>query len=408
MNKQLDANSSTNITIQVIDNLIQEVEKTIASGVVLNNDRQDELAKLLIILRRTKKICSQLNLKKQTNFLCELDTLVLMTRVAIDALFKQKAILLAKRLRWDAELTLRRIENPFSWMINGYQRFLQSTSIPVKVLLGLAIALPIYVGLPWSLLSTLSNAKHKLIEWKIVSESISVRNTDTPGIYIEDFNEAVSLVTLSMVAGATGSIISILTRLDEYSDQKLRQRYEGYLSPVFVGLFKPIVGGAFGVFIFAVTSSQLLPMVSLTNPTTRTRTDIKWLTVLSITFVTGFSERLAKDLIRQTEDRLTRSQEYKTTVSTSEDGIITVSGSSTINDLPKAELTVLAQKSEDSTKLLPQETLRSSEQENVDVAETPTTTTAANPKTDQIPESLVSNQGNSAISTSQEVERITL
>jgi hypothetical protein len=69
---------------------------------------------------------------------------------------------------------------------------------------------------------------------------------------------------------------------------------------------------------------------------------------------------------------------------------------------------VLAQKSEDSTKLLPQETLRSSEQENVDVAETPTTTTAANPKTDQIPESLVSNQGNSAISTSQEVERITL
>jgi hypothetical protein len=124
MNKQLDANSSTNITIQVIDNLIQEVEKTIASGVVLNNDRQDELAKLLIILRRTKKICSQLNLKKQTNFLCELDTLVLMTRVAIDALFKQKAILLAKRLRWDAELTLRRIENPFSWMINGYQRFL--------------------------------------------------------------------------------------------------------------------------------------------------------------------------------------------------------------------------------------------------------------------------------------------
>jgi hypothetical protein len=285
---------------------------------------------------------------------------------------------------------------------------LQSTSIPVKVLLGLAIALPIYVGLPWSLLSTLSNAKHKLIEWKIVSESISVRNTDTPGIYIEDFNEAVSLVTLSMVAGATGSIISILTRLDEYSDQKLRQRYEGYLSPVFVGLFKPIVGGAFGVFVFAVTSSQLLPMVSLTNPTTRTRTDIKWLTVLSITFVTGFSERLAKDLIRQTEDRLTRSQEYKTTVSTSEDGIITVSGSSTINDLPKAEPTVLAQKSEDSTKLLPQETLRSSEQENVDVAETPTTTTAANPKTDQIPESLVSNQGNSAISTSQEVERITL
>jgi hypothetical protein len=124
--------------------------------------------------------------------------------------------------------------------------------------------------------------------------------------------------------------------------------------------------------------------------------------------VTGFSERLAKDLIRQTEDRLTRSQEYKTTVSTSEDGIITVSGSSTINDLPKAEPTVLAQKSEDSTKLLPQETLRSSEQENVDVAETPTTTTAANPKTDQIPESLVSNQGNSAISTSQEVERITL
>ncbi len=34
------------------------------------------------------------------------------------------------------------------------------------------------------------------------------------------------------------------------------------------------------------------------------RTDSKWFTVISITFVVGFSERLAQDMIGQIEDKM--------------------------------------------------------------------------------------------------------
>lgn len=44
-------------------------------------------------------------------------------------------------------------------------------------------------------------------------------------------------------------------------------------------------------------------MLSLESGDNRTRTDLQWLMVMSVTFVAGFSERLAKDLVTSTENR---------------------------------------------------------------------------------------------------------
>lgn len=48
----------------------------------------------------------------------------------------------------------------------------------------------------------------------------------------------------------------------------------------------------------------MVPMISLENGESRTRTDIQWLTIISVTFIAGFSERFAKDIVASTENRL--------------------------------------------------------------------------------------------------------
>lgn len=393
MRNQFNTNSSPSATAQAIDDLIQEVQKVIVSGVELDDDRQNEVSKLLIILRRTKRLCSRSDLKKRIGLQEELETLVLTIKVAIDALPKQATIILVKELRCDAELTIRRLENyGLAIFVNTYRNFLRLSSVPIKVIIGLLIALPIYIGLPWSLILVLNEARNTLVENNIISKSLEARKEDKPTIYVEDFNEDISLIILSLVAGSTGSIISILVRINEYEDRKISRDYQETIIPVFIGLFKPIIGGVFGILVFAIVGSGLIPMFSITNQENRTRTDIKWLSVLAITFVAGFSERLAKDIVEQTENRLTRYQESKFTEST--ERISAISSSSVTNNIPNDEKSNFAMKYKDSysnLQTLPQEIVRSPEQEEAISLESSQNTTDTEVDVSRKSESIVSN-----------------
>lgn len=107
-------------------------------------------------------------------------------------------------------------------------------------------------------------------------------------------------VFYAITAGTLGSIVSILTRIEDFQNRK----YKDKLVPFFIGAFRPIIGAAFGVFLLAIFSSEIIVL----NPTSNKNESSKGYLIFTLAFVAGFSERLAKDIILRTEDAVAGSR----------------------------------------------------------------------------------------------------
>lgn len=107
----------------------------------------------------------------------------------------------------------------------------------------------------------------------------------------------IKLETLGLVSffGALGSVVSIMVRLHDLG--KIRTPDSSIL--FFTGLFKPIVGTAFALFLFSIISSGLLPVVIQPEKTQYF--------FAAMSFVAGFSERLAQDVLAKAESTVTTS-----------------------------------------------------------------------------------------------------
>ncbi len=110
----------------------------------------------------------------------------------------------------------------------------------------------------------------------------------------------------SATAGVLGSIASILLRIIDFQGQK----YDDPLIPFFIGLFKPLIGLIFGIFIFSLISSDTFIKIdfliasdknSSSLITNKARQD---LFIFSCAFLVGFSERFASDLMKKSESVL--------------------------------------------------------------------------------------------------------
>jgi hypothetical protein len=110
----------------------------------------------------------------------------------------------------------------------------------------------------------------------------------------------------SATAGVLGSIASILLRIIDFQGQK----YDDPLIPFFIGLFKPLIGLIFGIFIFSLISSDTFIKIdfliasdknSSSLITNKARQD---LFIFSCAFLVGFSERFASDLMKKSESSL--------------------------------------------------------------------------------------------------------
>lgn len=303
--QKIDSNYISEVNSQTIDNLIDRVRKILfSSKVALDADVQNELSTLLDMLRKAKKLLAQ-HSNRQTERKAELEAIVLNINVAIDALQNNSSKILAIKVRQEAEYALRRLENPtYAFFANSYQKLLNSTKVATRVLVGLLIALPVNLCLASYIISSLDTVEAELTQLKIVSNSEEARKIDAPVIYVADFRQDYTLIILSFICGSIGSIISIFSRIDEYTKQDSDQRYQHSQLPIFIGLFKPIIGGTFGILTYTIISSGMVPMISLENGESRTRTDIQWLTIISVTFVAGFSERFAKDIVASAENQL--------------------------------------------------------------------------------------------------------
>jgi hypothetical protein len=305
-----------------INNLISEVHKTLnGASIDLKDDIQYELASQIALLQRFSEYI--LNIQKH-RYKDIAECLTLQSKfnsvkVAMSSLVSPKkgAIILAKNVRYDVEYFINH-KKSLGFIKNFFKKAVREWSAPTKVLLGLALAVPIYpitIGLSSAVVSVASvavtkgywddmaNPKHSTSIAQNKSDSVSQnqQEKDLSRNIANTFNNF-TLATVVALAGALGSIISILIRLDEYKDSD----YKGSSAPILVGFAKPLIGTAFGLFLFTIINSNILPIIKVpdSGSISQESSDIRYYFFFSVAFMVGFSERLAKDIIERTEDTI--------------------------------------------------------------------------------------------------------
>ncbi len=119
---------------------------------------------------------------------------------------------------------------------------------------------------------------------------------------LEKEKSELALITILVVSsGVLGSIVSILTRIeniDQIQDSYLKKHKEpDPLLPMFLGAFKPIIGASFGLLFFAFINSGIISIPSIAEAEDYQDEFF----FCSVAFLVGFSERLAKDIISKAE-----------------------------------------------------------------------------------------------------------
>jgi len=99
----------------------------------------------------------------------------------------------------------------------------------------------------------------------------------------------IQLLIMVGISGGVGSIVSIMVRIQDFVPATTTEPSILF----FVGFFKPIIGMAFALFIFAVLNAKIIP-ISIDKAA-----EVYFFMALS--FVAGFSERFAKDIVTKVE-----------------------------------------------------------------------------------------------------------
>jgi hypothetical protein len=102
------------------------------------------------------------------------------------------------------------------------------------------------------------------------------------------------VLLLVAIVGALGSVVSIMMRIRVYAYTRTPDPWPF----LFFGLFKPIVGAVFALFLVAALQAALIPGFQQPKGV-----EPEWFFV-TVAFVAGFSERFAHDAVSTVGDRL--------------------------------------------------------------------------------------------------------
>ncbi|MBH8566425.1 hypothetical protein I8748_30460 [Nostoc sp. CENA67] len=305
-----------NELLQKVDDKFNEIVVSLSQGnnikladinYLNNSEIQEELAKQIALLQRLFEYIAKIQKKKRKN-LAEcviLQSKVNSAKVALSFLLigKTRKIIFAKNIRYSIEYYLNR-RSSWGFINNFFQQAVREWSAPTKVLLGLAMALPIYtIAVPGSLFvaGLLTIATHVDFKTPLPSSNVpQIQNRVEKPQPTETqlFFQRYTMVLVSALAGTFGSIISILLRLKQYRESA----YKGLAAPILVGFAKPLIGTAFGILVFTIISSNIISTIQVPKASQEAdKTDIEYYFFFSIAFVVGFSERLADDIIQRAE-----------------------------------------------------------------------------------------------------------
>ncbi|MEH2450827.1 hypothetical protein [Nostoc sp.] len=285
-----------------------------------NEQIQDELAKQIVLLQRFGEYISVIKTSKRQSLAecIPLQSKVYAVNLALDFLINKKTekITLAKNIRYSIEYFLNS-KKPLGCIGNLFKRSLRELPTPTKVLIGLAMAIPVYmIAIPVSFLIVNFLAYHldALYQTTPIGSSSSPTPTVNSNDNLSKTNENIQkspikphldqnqylLVIMVALSGAFGSIISILIRLQDY---KYRDEYAGSVTPIVVGFAKPLIGTAFGIFVFALFSCNIISFPAIQNTTpnqpSQEKTTALYYFYFSIAFLVGFSERLDNDIVER-------------------------------------------------------------------------------------------------------------
>lgn len=209
---------------------------------------QSNLARLLVLLNKIRK-------SKEYGLLGPIEVAA-------------KGLLAETPLTHLSNSIIRRTERELSIKSTIFGLILSGTA-PTRVILGLGTLLYFAIPLGLYLLLRFDN----LLEGNIV------------GI-------PVGHLILVGISGTLGSIVSIMVRIGDFA--KLNK--EDPVVLFFTGFFKPIVGASFALFVFAVIQAKLIPI--------QLEAEFEQYFFLALAFVSGFSERFARDVASKIEKQV--------------------------------------------------------------------------------------------------------
>ena len=299
---------------QEINDLILKVDNQLQlPKLELKNEQiQDELAKQIVLLQRFGEYISVIKTNKRQSLAecIPLQSKIYAVNLALDFLLNKKTekITLAKNIRYSIEYFLNS-KKPLGWIGNLFKRSIRELPTPTKVLIGLAMAIPVYmIAIPvsFAIVNYLANKVNATSGNTSGVSSPSPKPTANPSDNLSKNNENIEqnssikshfnkdhpLVVMVALSGAFGSIVSILIRLQDY---RYRDEYVGSVTPIVVGFAKPLIGTAFGIFVFAILKSQIISFPSIKTSQDNTN----YYFYFSIAFIVGFSERLDKDIVER-------------------------------------------------------------------------------------------------------------
>nr|VFK20895.1 MAG: hypothetical protein BECKLFY1418C_GA0070996_108020 [Candidatus Kentron sp. LFY] len=117
-----------------------------------------------------------------------------------------------------------------------------------------------------------------------------------PCFSLKDLDMDKNLLILVALSGVIGSIVSIMVRIRDFSSEK---NFDPQII-FFSVLFKPIIGASFALFIALLISADLFPIKYTENG------EANYSIYLVLAFISGFSERFAKDAIKRVEGTPTK------------------------------------------------------------------------------------------------------
>ena len=289
---------------------------------------QEELSKLIVLFHRIERLYA----KHKHNYqrLRELDIVFCSLQRAIEfsqILPKDET---TRRIRLDIERVIYRQEySIFGFISNLFMHVYRSKSVKIKIACGLLVSTGFAtlalssVLIPKSL-HTIANSflvqevkastnnalphtpdlkpevKFAQTDLNLIQENRKELNQPNQELEKKSANDFRDIIFV-LASGTLGGVVSILTRLEKFNAQEFQNAQDTDPAvPFFVGAFKPIIAACFGLLIFALIQSNIVTIKGITTDEQDLRE--KTFFVCAIAFIIGFSERLAQDVIRKTED----------------------------------------------------------------------------------------------------------
>lgn len=225
-----------------IEDLITQIKTKLKSGV--DESIQKDLARLI-------KLLPDLSTPEH-------EALISTAEITVEGLIGDgSSPKLASDLLDSLELRLRRARNPIILIIRG-------GSPAARVVFGLGMLL--YFAIPLA-----------VALWPFYSGVETILGINA------------HLFGLVVAGGMLGSCVSIMVRINDFNTVKDADPTVLFLT----GFFKPAIGASFALFIFSVISAGIIPL------SIKAETSNYFFAALS--FLAGFSERLARDVVTKAE-----------------------------------------------------------------------------------------------------------